>query len=68
MTPFRGKNKPNVIDVAFGWYHEAYIDINGKLYITPKPSLTSIKVEEIDDKDRPQLKECTTIPGKPKVR
>ncbi len=26
LKPFRGKNKPNVIDVAFGWYHEAYID------------------------------------------
>lgn len=26
ISPFRGKDKPNIIDVAFGWYHEAYID------------------------------------------
>ena len=41
------------MDVAFGWYHEAYIDKEGKLYITPKPKMTSIKIEEIDEKDRP---------------
>ena len=23
---FKGKDKPNVVDMAFGWYHEAYID------------------------------------------
>jgi len=65
LKPFRGKSKPNIIDVAFGWYHEAYIDNKGKLFVCKKPKMNSVKVEEIDDKDRPDLKEVTTIPGKP---
>ena len=52
LKPFRGKGKPNVIDIAFGWYHEAYVDAAGRLFVTPKPKLASIKVEEIDEKDR----------------
>jgi len=23
---FKGPDKPDVVDMAFGWYHEAYID------------------------------------------
>ena len=26
IKQFKGADKPNVVDMAFGWYHEAYID------------------------------------------
>ena len=26
IQAFKGKDTPNVVDIAFGWYHEAYID------------------------------------------
>lgn len=26
IQQFKGKDKPNVVDIAFGWDHEAYID------------------------------------------
>ena len=26
IQQFKGVDKPNIIDMAFGWYHEAYID------------------------------------------
>ena len=58
-----------MIDVAFGWYHEAYLDAHGKLYVCPKPKLASIKVEEIDEKDRDGMIEIgELLPGKPKIR
>jgi alpha-tubulin suppressor-like RCC1 family protein len=58
-----------VVDVAFGWYHEAYVDAKGKLWVCKKPKLASIKVEEIDEKDRQGLIELNEkIPGKPKIR
>ena len=69
LKPFKGKDKPNVVDVSFGWYHEAYIDHMGRLWVCKKPKLTSIKVEEIDEKDRTDLIELSEkIPGKPKVK
>jgi hypothetical protein len=69
LTPFRGKGKPNIIDIAFGWYHEAYLDKEGKLYVCKKPKLSSIKVEEIDEKNREDLILINeNIPGKPKIR
>jgi hypothetical protein len=49
--------------MAFGWYHEAYIDSKGKLYVCKKPKLPSVRVEEIDDKDRSDLVEVTKLPG-----
>jgi hypothetical protein len=55
--------------VAFGWYHEAYVDARGKLYVCKKPKLASIKVEEIDEKDREGLIEVNAfLPGNPKVK
>jgi hypothetical protein len=42
--------------------------MNGKLYVCKKPKLSSIKVEEIDEKDRPDLVEVKTIPGNPKIK
>jgi hypothetical protein len=38
--------------MAFGWYHEAYIDKEGKLFICKKAKMTSIKINEIKDGDR----------------
>lgn len=69
IKSFKGKAKPNVVDVAFGWYHEAYIDAHGKLYVCKKPKLASIKVEEIDEKDREGLIVVNEkLPGNPKVK
>ena len=62
IRPFRGKGKPNIIDVAFGWYHEAYIDSTGKLYICLKPKMTSVKIEGEDEKDRADLLQVTSLP------
>lgn len=36
LAPFRGKDKPNIIDLAFGWYHEAFIDSEGRLWVCKK--------------------------------
>lgn len=69
MKPFKGKTNPNIIDVAFGWYHEAYIDHIGRLWVCKKPKMTSVKVEEIDEKNREDLIDLSEkIPGKPKVK
>lgn len=54
--------------MAFGWYHEAYIDNKGKLYVCKKPKLSSVKIEGEDEKDRPDLVEVNTIPGNPKIK
>ena len=62
LVPFRGKQKPNIIDAAFGWYHEAFIDKDGKVYVCQKPKMTSVKVDEINEKDRPDLVEIKNIP------
>jgi hypothetical protein len=35
--------------MAFGWYHEAYIDKYGKLYVCNKAKMSSIKINEIPD-------------------
>ena len=67
LSPFRGKNKPNIIDMAFGWYHEAYIDNNGKLYVCKKFKQPSVRVKEIDDKDRDYIFEVK-LPNNAKVR
>ena len=53
--------------MAFGWYHEAYIDSKGKLWICKKNKQTSVKVREIDDKDRNDLVEVK-LPGNAKVK
>ena len=30
---FEGPQKADIVDIALGWYHEAYIDKEGKLYV-----------------------------------
>ena len=52
IQQFKGKEKPNMVDVAFGWYHEAFIDSKGKLFVCAKAKLPSIEVEGLRDGDR----------------
>lgn len=54
--------------MAFGWYHEAYIDTQGKLYVCAKAKLSSIEVEGIRDGDRPNMEEIKNLPKGTKVR
>ena len=54
--------------MAFGWYHEAYIDTNGKLFVCAKAKLSSIEVEGVRDGDRPNMEEITNLPKRTKVR
>ena len=68
IQPFKGKDRPNVIDIAFGWYHEAYIDQQGKLYVCAKAKLSSIEVDGIRDGDRPDLHEVSNLPPDTKVK
>lgn len=65
---FQGAQKPDIVDMAFGWYHEAYIDKQGKLYVCAKAKMSSIKIKEIKDGFREPLTEVTTLPAKTKVR
>ena len=67
IRQFEGADTPNVVDMAFGWYHEAYIDSDGKLYVGDKVKMSSIKIAEIPDGVR-NLTEVTTLPKKTKVR
>lgn len=55
------------MDVTFGWYHEAYITKDGKLFVCPKAKMSSIKIDEIQDGMR-QLVEVKSLPAKTKVR
>ena len=66
LKPFRDTSiSGTVIDVAFGWYHESYIDSAGRLFVCKKPKMTSVKIDSIDEKDRPDMVEVV-LPGKVK--
>lgn len=54
--------------MSFGWYHEAYIDTNGKLYVSAKAKLASIEVKGYRDGDRPNMFEVKTLPRGTRVR
>ena len=54
--------------MAFGWYHEAYIDQKGKLYVCAKAKLSSLEVEGVRDGDRKDLVEIQNLPKGTKVR
>lgn len=55
--------------MAFGWYHEAYIDKEGKLYIARKERMSSIKVSDAPMPDgQRELTEVKTLPKGSKVR
>jgi hypothetical protein len=49
IRPFEGEKTPNIVDIAFGWYHEAYIDKAGRLYVCKKAKMSSIKITDIAD-------------------
>ena len=51
IKPFTGEKTPDIVDMAFGWYHEAYIDKQGKLYVCAKAKMSSIKILEVPDFD-----------------
>ena len=66
IKAFAGKDKPNIVDVAFGWYHEAYIDSKGNLFVCSKAKMTSIKVKEIQDGARADMTQVNSFKGKAK--
>lgn len=65
---FEGAETPDIVDMSFGWYHEAYIDKQGKLYVCAKAKMSSIKIAEIKDGVRNPLTEVKTLPKGTKVR
>jgi len=67
MKPFKGKEQPDIIDVAFGMYHEAYIDKEGNLYVCAKGTMSSIKVKEQPNGVR-QLHQVKSLPKGTKIR
>lgn len=58
---FQGKDKPDIEDVAFGWFHEAYITTDGRLFVCAKSKVTSVKIKEIKDGER-ELTEIKSLP------
>ena len=65
---FKGKEQPNVVDMAFGWYHEAFVDAKGQLWVCVKARLTSIEVIGIRDGGRPDMQQITNLPRGTKVK
>ena len=63
-----GIDTPDIVDMAFGWYHEAYIDKQGKLFVCAKAKVSSIKIKEVPDGVREPLVEVTTLPKGTKVK
>lgn len=49
---FSGEGSPNIVDAAFGWHHEAYIDSKGQLHVCAKAKVTSLKVLELPNGER----------------
>lgn len=68
IQQFKGGDKANIVDVAFGWYHEAYIDSKGKLFVCAKAKLPSIEVEGLRDGDRADIVEVKNLPRGTKVK
>lgn len=65
---FKGDKTPDVVDVAFGWYHEAYVDKQGGLYVCAKAKMSSIKIKEIRDDVRQPLVKVSSLPKNSKVQ
>ena len=68
IREFYGEDRPDIIDVAFGWYHEAYIDKNGRLFVCHKAKMSSLKIVEVDDGVRSTLTEVTMPKDAGRVR
>jgi len=54
--------------MSFGWYHEAYIDNKGQLFVCAKASVPSIKIIEVPDGIRETLTLVTSLPKGSKTR
>ena len=65
---FEGDKTPDVVDVAFGWYHEAYIDKDGRLFVCDKAKVSSIRIEEMPDGVRNPMMQITSLPKRSKVK
>ena len=65
---FEGDKTPDIVDVAFGWYHEAYIDKEGRLFVCDKAKVSSIKIEEMPDGVRNPMMQITSLPRRSKVK
>ena len=68
MKNFKGPEKPDVVDMAFGWYHEAYIDKQGQLFVCAKKKMSSLKIKEVPDGIRDPLVKIVTLPRGTKVK
>ena len=68
IKAFKGDNTPDVVDMAFGWYHEAYVDKEGNLYVCAKVKMSSVKIKEVPDGIRDPLVKVTTLPKGTKVK
>jgi alpha-tubulin suppressor-like RCC1 family protein len=66
IRAFTGEGSPNIVDAAFGWHHEAYIDSEGQLHVCAKAKVTSIKVEELPNGER-KLTQVKLPPGSGKA-
>jgi alpha-tubulin suppressor-like RCC1 family protein len=55
LKSFSDPKQPHIIDISFGWFHEAYIDAKGRLFVCKKHRMSSIQIEEINDKGREGL-------------
>ena len=62
IREFYGEDKPDIIDMAFGWYHEAYIDKQGRLFVCAKAKMSSLKIVDVDDSIRNPIVQVTQIP------
>jgi len=65
---FKGEKTPDVVDVSFGWYHEAYIDKQGNLYVCAKAKMSSVKIKEVPDGIRDPLVKVESLPKGTKVQ
>ncbi len=65
---FKGDKTPDVVDVSFGWYHEAYIDKEGNLYVCAKAKMSSVKIKEVPDGHRDPLVKVESFPKGTKVK
>ena len=68
IKAFKGEKTPDIVDVSFGWYHEAYIDKDGTLYVCAKAKMSSIKIKEVPDGIRDPIVQVTTLPKGTKVQ
>lgn len=65
---FKGDKTPDIVDVSFGWYHEAYIDKLGALYVCDKAKMSSLSIKDVPDGIREPLVKVTTLPKNAKVQ